>query len=175
MSSALQEPVLFHPERAIYFVPVRHHSPACALALRSLIHEVQPRQVLVEAPADFLSVLPVLLDKALRPPVAVVAFRKGDDETAITSYYPFSRHAPEMVALLEAQRLGARICFIDLPTSARLAVEPAPPGAASTEPRSLAGEVPFSHSDYVAALCRDRKSTRLNSSHSDRSRMPSSA
>src|SRR5262245_13119328 len=118
------------------------------------MREVQPRQVLIEAPADFSSVLPVLLDRALRPPVAVVAFRKAEDETAVTSYYPFSRHAPEMVALLEAQRLGASISFIDLASSTRLAAEPGPPGAGSTEPRSLVGEVPFSHSDYVAALCR---------------------
>jgi hypothetical protein len=154
VSGILQEPVLFHPERALYFAPVRHHSPACALALRDLMREVQPRQVLIEAPADFSSVLPVLLDRALRPPVAVVAFRKAEDETAVTSYYPFSRHAPEMVALLEAQRLGAQIRFIDLPSSTRLAAEPAPPGTSSTEPRSLVGEVPFSHSDYVSALCR---------------------
>src|SRR5262245_66237145 len=118
------------------------------------MREVQPRQVLIEAPADFSSVLPVLLDRALRPPVAVVAFRKAEDDTAITSYYPFSRHAPEMVALLEAQRLGASIACIDLPSSARLAAEPTPPGATATEPRSLTGEAPFSHSDYTAALCR---------------------
>lgn len=154
MSGGLQEPVLFHPGGAVYFAPVRHHSPACALALRDLMRAMRPRQVLIEAPADFSSVLPVLLDKASRPPVAVVAFRKADDETAVTSYYPFSRHAPETVALLEAQRLGASISFIDLPSSSRLAAEPAPPGTSSTEPRSLVGEASFSHSDYVAALCR---------------------
>lgn len=117
------------------------------------MREVRPKQVLIEAPADFVSVLPVLLDPVLRPPVAVVAFRKAGDETAVTSYYPFSRHAPETVALLEAKQLGASIRFIDLSSSSRLAWEQPSAGASATEPRSLAGEVPFTHSDYVEALC----------------------
>src|SRR5262249_28849165 len=39
-------------------------------------------------------------------------------------------------------------------SSVRLAAEPASAGSPSAQPRSLIGEVPFSHSDYVAALCR---------------------
>jgi hypothetical protein len=102
VSATLAAPQLWHPELGVYLAPVRHHSPACAWALRALMREIAPKQVLIEAPSDFASVLAVLRDPALRPPVAVVAFRKAGDETAVTSYYPLSRHAPEFVALTEA-------------------------------------------------------------------------
>ena len=154
MSETLKGPRVWHPEQGIYLAPVRHHSPACALALRTLIRDVKPRQVLIEAPADFVTLLPVLLDPDLVPPVAVVAFRKASDENAVTSYYPLSRHAPEMVALLEAQRLQAHIDFIDLPTRSRLTLDREPPAASATVTRSLTAEAAFTCSDYVAALCR---------------------
>ncbi len=34
-------------ERGVHFAPIRHHSPACALALRSLLEEVRPGVVLI--------------------------------------------------------------------------------------------------------------------------------
>lgn len=161
MDEPLTPPRLLHAERGIYFAPVRHHSPACAWALRLMLREIAPRQILIEAPSDFEAVLEVLNDPALKPPVAVVAFREAQDETAVTSYYPLSRHAPEFVALMEAKTLGARVRFIDLASQTRLEAESARVGTSTTEPRSLTAEVSFSASSYVAALqrqtgCRDQ-------------------
>lgn len=34
-------------------VGIRHHSPACARLVRSLIESQRPRYVLIEGPADF--------------------------------------------------------------------------------------------------------------------------
>ena len=53
----------------IYFVPVRHHSPACAWALRHLLREVRPAAVLIEGPDDLDSLLPLLSDPKTRAPV----------------------------------------------------------------------------------------------------------
>ena len=145
-------PVIEHPGRGIVFAPVRHHSPACAAALRALIREIAPRQVLIEGPCDFDGVLPVLLDDALKPPVAVVAFREADDETAVASYYPLSRHAPEFVALQEAKRLGAGVRFIDLPSQVRLSGAAGPPQRDGM--RTLTSDVAFTTSDFVGTLCR---------------------
>ena len=145
-------PAIEHPGHGIVFAPVRHHSPACAAALRALIREIAPRQVLIEGPCDFDSVLPVLLDDGLMPPVAIVAFREADDETAVTSYYPLSRHAPEFVALQEAKHLGASVRFIDLPSRRRLSGPAAAPERIGM--RSLTSDVAFTASDFVEALCR---------------------
>ncbi len=147
----LAVPVIEYPDLGIVFVPVRHHSPACAAALRALIREIEPRQVLIEGPCDFDSVLPVLLNDDLKPPVAVVAFREADDETAVTSYYPLSRHSPEFVALQEAKRLGASVRFIDMPSRLRLSGPDAIPDRGGV--RSLTSDVAFSSSDFIGVLC----------------------
>ena len=45
----------------VYFVPVRHHSPACSMALQQWLHALQPKRVLIEAPHAFMPLLPLLL------------------------------------------------------------------------------------------------------------------
>jgi hypothetical protein len=144
---------LFDRERGTYFVPVRHHSPACAWHLRALLREVRPRQILIEAPIDFEPLIPVLLDPATRPPVAIVAFGEGEaggEPRRVISYYPFCAHSPEYLALAEGHALGAQLRFIDLPAGARLALAPDEEQA----PRSFLDERPFDLSAYTRALCR---------------------
>src|SRR5215469_4950657 len=88
----LAAPAIEYPGLGAVFAPIRHHSPACAAALQALIREIEPRQVLIEGPCNFDRVLPELLDDGLKPPVAVAAFWEASDETAVSSYYPLSRH-----------------------------------------------------------------------------------
>lgn len=45
------------------FCPVRHHSPACAYAVLSLIDSVKPDYILIEGPDTFNSLIPSLTDK----------------------------------------------------------------------------------------------------------------
>jgi hypothetical protein len=149
---------LFDPKRGLYFAPIRHHSPACAWHLKALLAEVRPRQVLIEAPIDFDPLIPLLLDAGTRPPVAIVAFAPGKDggdkdEPLRISYYPFSSHAPEYIALVEGRRLGARLGFIDLPAGVRLGLREAE-GRPDTIALSFADERPFDMSAYTRALCR---------------------
>ena len=150
--SAAESANLCDDARGLYFAPIRHHSPVCAQSLRALLREVKPRQVLIEAPIDFEPLIPLLLDPATRPPVAIAAFTGPEDSQRI-SYYPFSSHAPEYVAIVEGQNLGARIGFIDLPSAVRLGTEPEESGAPAGAVLSLADEKPFSLSDYTRALC----------------------
>jgi hypothetical protein len=146
---------LFDAARGIYFAPIRHHSPACAWHLRALLADVRPRQVLIEAPIDFDPLIPLLLDAGTRPPVAIVAFAPGSDkdETRRISYYPFSAHAPEYIALVEGRRLNAQLGFIDLPAGVRLGLCEGE-GRADTIALSFADERPFDISAYTRALCR---------------------
>ncbi len=142
---------LFQPRRGLYVVPIRHHSPACAWYLKKLIAEVKPKRVLIEAPQDFADRIPLLLDKATRPPVALVSLidPKGD-QPRVAGYYPFCSHSPEFVALQDGNAIGAKLEFIDAPAAdkaMRLATD-------ATEPVALASEVHFDTGDYINALTR---------------------
>ena len=161
---ALSTVRLEHADAGVYFAPVRHHSPACAAALRAMIAETGPKQVLIEAPHNAEPLIPILLDPATRPPVAIVvlemedALRRQSDsgggvpererQSRAVSYYPFCAHSPEYVAMAEAASRGARLSFIDLPTGAARQ-------ASRLAPRmSLTDEQIVSMSSYVAELCR---------------------
>ncbi|RLJ37668.1 DUF5682 family protein [Acidovorax sp. 106] len=130
------------PARVV-FVPVRHHSPACAWALRALLRELRPAAILIEGPDDVNSLLPLMSDPQTRPPVAWLcqAVRErpaaiSDDSTddaapeagadadpdpgaprtdTRSSFYPFCDYSPEWIALREGAALGAQVALIDLP------------------------------------------------------------
>ena len=53
-------------ERGIHFAPVRHHSPACAVAVRAAIEELRPAAVLIEGPEEFTRLIPDLLHEETR-------------------------------------------------------------------------------------------------------------
>jgi hypothetical protein len=56
----------------VYFVPIRHHSPACARALQQLLSDVQPAAILIEGPDDLGHLLPLLQHEQTRAPVALL-------------------------------------------------------------------------------------------------------
>lgn len=143
---------LFQPERGLYVVPIRHHSPACAWYLKQLIKEVRPKRVLIEAPADFASQIPLLLDDATKPPVALVSLvDPPDGRPRVAGYYPFCDHSPEFVALREGHAVGAELRFIDAPVYDKAMF--ADPG--TTEPVSFMDEQHFDSNDYINALARE--------------------
>jgi hypothetical protein len=146
----------------IHFVPVRHHSPACALALQALIREIRPAAVLIEGPDDFDRLLPLLLDDATRPPVAILAqaTQAAADDAALggvrSVFYPFCDYSPEWVALHEGSAAGAQLAFIDRPWHAEPQREDD-----GEEMRSLMSDRYLAHSAYLKALaarsgCRDQ-------------------
>ncbi|MEM1385012.1 MAG: DUF5682 family protein [Pseudomonadota bacterium] len=141
--------------RGLYPAPIRHHSPACAWAVRQMIRAVRPAHVLVEAPEDLACHIPLLLDPATKPPVAIAALIERERDERLAAYYPFCAHSPEFVALQEGAAIGASLSFIDLPAAALMAAVEAP-----DHPIPLTGEVDFDSGDYIAALaarmgCRD--------------------
>ncbi len=134
----------------VFHFPIRHHSPACALHLARALHEIRPRAVVVEMPADFAPVLPLILDPATRPPVAVVSVQAeaGEGGPSVIGYWPLSATAPEWVALQTAAALGARTVLADLPAQRRLDL----PDAAGGGPAVLTDERPLAYSDYAQGL-----------------------
>ena len=124
------------PDR-IVFAPVRHHSPACAWALRVLLRELRPAAILIEGPDDVNSLLPLMSEPQTRPPVAWLcqavrerasASTDGTDDApeadadpaaprtdTRSSFYPFCDYSPEWIAIREGAALGAQVALIDLP------------------------------------------------------------
>ncbi len=98
--------------------PVRHHSPAAAMQVQRLIREMRPKAVLVEGPCDATPLIPLLLDAATQPSVALYAYRSSGSGRAV--YYPFCDYSPEYVALKEGQAVGAKLAFCDLPAAVTL-------------------------------------------------------
>jgi hypothetical protein len=98
----------------VVFVPVRHHSPAAAEAVRTLVRDVAPDAVLIEGPSDFN---PRLAELALphELPIAIYCHARASDGTRRGAYYPFCEYSPEWLALTTARERGIPARFIDLP------------------------------------------------------------
>lgn len=129
-------------ERGVHLVPVRHHSPACSLALTALLAEVRPATVLIEGPAEYTAALPALQDPRTVPPVAVLSL-SGPGAT----YYPLAEFSPEWVALRWAGRHDATAAFIDLDAAAR-------PSQDNGVARTLQAEYHLARSAAIAELAR---------------------
>jgi hypothetical protein len=100
---------------------IRHHGPGCARALREALERLEPDIVLVEGPPDAHSVLPLLTDPAMKPPVALLIY--APDAPAHAVYYPFTSFSPEWQAMSYALTRNIPARFIDLPQTVRLAQE----------------------------------------------------
>jgi hypothetical protein len=161
-------------DRVVYF-PIRHHSPACASHLERLLRERKPDCVLIEGPAGFTPLIPLLLHPDAKTPFAIytsfVPEAAAEMEPAPlgqalpplrrAAYYPFCDCSPELVALRVAAELGARTRFIDLDFPQQVRVEQAATQAVgSPRVESLLTERHLAHSRYLQALaqragCRD--------------------
>lgn len=151
----------------VLYFPVRHHSPACAWAIRRWIQQHKPRAVLVEGPDDFQPLLPHLLSEKCVPPVAIYTHYRlgGKTERSVderhAAYYPMAEYSPEWVALREGHAVGAELRFIDLDYASQQQVEATAsdqPGALRIE--SLQMEQHFRRSAYLREVaqrcgCRD--------------------
>ncbi len=100
----------------LVWIPIRHHSPACAHHVERIIADRQPYAVLVEGPRTFNHLIPLLVHPAAAYPLAIYAHvtqRAGEAVIRNGSYYPLCDYSPELVALQAASRLGAVARFID--------------------------------------------------------------
>ncbi len=101
----------------IRYYPIRHHSPACARHLETVLAQYAPDCILVEGPENAQELIPLLTDPQTRPPVALYyACRdaRGPEPVTYRCYYPFLDTSPELVALRYARERGIPGYFIDL-------------------------------------------------------------
>ncbi len=100
---------------------VRHLSPAGALHLVRFLDRVKPSIVLIEGIADATALIPDIVDKRSRPPLAILSYT---DRLPVRSFVtPFAVYSPEFQALKWAKANRKEARFIDLPSSVFLALQ----------------------------------------------------
>ncbi|GGR62865.1 DUF5682 family protein [Streptomyces roseolus] len=97
--------------RAPYLLGVRHHSPALAAVVPTLLDAADAEVVCVELPADFQPWLGHLADPETVAPVALA----GTGEGGRLAFYPFADFSPELAAVRWARARGAEVVCCDLP------------------------------------------------------------
>src|SRR5258707_4923805 len=95
---------------------VRHHSPACAVALGPLLEALKPTAIGVELPADLAPWIEWLGHPDAEAPLAIAGVsERGDD----LGFYPFADFSPELVAIRWGRTHGVPVHAIDLPMTSR--------------------------------------------------------
>lgn len=130
----LQDQVQTRLDEALYWFPIRHHSPHCAYFLRKAILKRRPKQIFIELPYSFSEVLPLLSDPQTKPPVALYSsFNDQHNELGLANintpsadimpslgtWHPLLSYSPEYVAIQLAKEIGAEVILIDLPAYMR--------------------------------------------------------
>ena len=100
---------------------IRHHGPGCARSLVRAFEAWQPEALLIEGPPEGESVLPLAVDEAMTPPVALLVY--SEDEVQRAAFYPFAEFSPEWQALRYAHANHMPVRFMDFPVAVRFALE----------------------------------------------------
>ena len=158
-------------DQVVYF-PIRHHSPACARHLERIIRAWNPQAILIEGPASFTSLIPLVLHPKTKAPFAiytsfVIQEAAGDTGIPATKpaalfgpprqagYYPFCDYSPELVALRVGAEVGACLYFVDLDYPDQVRAErTAAKECGAPRVESLLAERHFKRSRYLQLLAR---------------------
>lgn len=120
-NSKAPEMIPFDLKSPLILYPVRHHSPVCSYHLIKTIEAYQPDIILIEGPENANHLIPSLTHEETQLPAAIYYYYKdkkklvSDDAEDYKCYYPFQYSSPEYNALVQAEKLGIKACFIDLP------------------------------------------------------------
>ncbi len=118
--------------KAPWLFGVRHHSPACSIALPKLLDKLAPTALAIEMPADLAPWIEWLGHPDAEAPLAVAAVSDGGDDLG---FYPFADFSPELVAIRWARAADIPVHAIDLPAARR------PPRDRSGEPLGIAARL----------------------------------
>lgn len=105
----------------VAWIPVRHHSPACAWHVERYLRAERPAAVLVEGPEDLQPWVEWLVHPETSPPiVALMSYTdtSGEEPVRVRTSWPVLSCDPEWVALKVGTELGAIVRLIDAPVRA---------------------------------------------------------
>ncbi|MCG9890008.1 MAG: DUF5682 family protein [Thermosynechococcaceae cyanobacterium MS004] len=115
----------------LHLFGVRHHGPGSARSLLESLQALQPDVLLIEGPPEAESILPLLLQTQMQPPVAMLLY--VPDTPHLATYYPLASFSPEWQALQFGLRQQIPIRFMDLPQSHQLIELAEPPAEKEIE------------------------------------------
>lgn len=145
----------------IILLPVRHHSPACAYHVSSMIQRIRPAVILVEGPDHANPMIPVMVDEETEAPFAIyysyhdVSGRISEEKEHYKCYYPFLDYSPELAALRAGKKYGIETAFIDLPYGDILAASREGRGLLKREEEksNYNDDYLLSQNEYLRQLC----------------------
>lgn len=145
----------------IILLPVRHHSPACALHVSRMIESLRPCAILVEGPENAGALIPVMVHGETKAPFAIyysyhdASGKLSEEKEHYKCYYPFLDYSPELAALREGAKLGIETAFIDLPYGDILAASQEGKGLLKKEEEknNYNDDYLLSRNDYLNRLC----------------------
>ena len=92
----------------VHVFGIRHHGPGCARSLLQALRELEPDIVLVEGPPDAHEVLPLMMDQAMQPPVALLIYApEAPQPRLVLSVHAFFAGVAGTALRLRARRTGA--------------------------------------------------------------------
>lgn len=135
---------------------VRHHGPGCARSLLAALEALNPDCILIEGPPDAESVLPLIANAGMQPPVALLIYNPDNSRQA--SFYPFADFSPEWQALRFGIARAIPLRFMDLPIAHQFMLEENPeqtPDESDSNPLndeqvSSTGDYPADPLDWLA-------------------------
>jgi hypothetical protein len=111
----------------ILWLPIRHHSPGCALHVERVLRERRPVAVLVEGPDDAQPQIEWIAHPESEPPLVVLfSFTDPETEERVRVSWPLLRSDPEWVAIRVGSEIGADVRLIDAPARAANTGRPTP-------------------------------------------------
>jgi hypothetical protein len=126
---------------SVHIYGIRHHGPGSARSLRQALEELQPDCILVEGPPDAAEILPLLIHREMRPPVALLLYSPEEPQRA--AFYPFAIFSPEWQALDYGLSRKLAVQFMDLPQTHRMALD---------QERSVLSPDPEIHHDPIGMI-----------------------
>jgi hypothetical protein len=107
----------------VHLFGIRHHGPGSARSLLAALDALDPAIVLIEGPPDADDIIRFAALPAMKPPIAILVH--GQDDPALSSFYPFGIYSPEWQAMQWAAARERPPRLIDLPAANRLALRAA--------------------------------------------------
>ncbi len=104
----------------VLYLGIRHHGPGSAASVSRALETYRPDKVLVEGPVEAESLLKMVGNVGLKPPVAQLIYAPDDHRDSV--FFPFAEFSPEWQAILTAQRDGLPLEFFDLPQTHSIAL-----------------------------------------------------
>ncbi len=144
----------------IKLLPVRHHSPSCALHVQRTIGAWQPDAIFIEGPDNANEWISVMVHEDTKAPFAVyysyvdTTGTVSEEKEKYKCYYPFLDYSPELVALREGAKRGIFTAFVDMPYGDILAASQEGKGLLrEAEKSNYNDDYLLSRSTYVQMLC----------------------